>query len=83
MGARDPTTTQRLVTGRTRCVADYYGTITLGEDAIASIRGAFLKAAKNRNASAERMARRDRKRILQLEAERRRLFQAHRSGAVP
>jgi site-specific DNA recombinase len=66
-----------------QAVADYYGTITLGEDAIASIRGTLLKAAKNRNASAERMARRDRKRILQLEAERRRLLQAHLSGAVP
>ena len=66
-----------------QAVADYYGTITLDEDAIASIRGTLLKAAKNRNGSAERMARRDRKRILQLEVERRRLLQAHLSGAMP
>jgi site-specific DNA recombinase len=64
-------------------VEDYYRTITLGEDAIATIRDQLLTAAQRRNASAERMARRDRKRILNLEAERRKLLQAHLAGAVP
>jgi site-specific DNA recombinase len=64
-------------------VEDYYRTITLGEDAIVTIRDQLLTAAQRRNASAERMARRDRKRILNLEAERRKLLQAHLAGAVP
>ena len=34
-----------------QAVAEYYGTITLGEDAIGFIREALLKAAKRRNAS--------------------------------
>jgi len=64
-------------------VADYYATIVLDEDAVVAIRKTLLKVAKRRNASILRLAKRDRKRILDLEAERRKLLQAHLAGAVP
>jgi hypothetical protein len=64
-------------------VADYYATIVLSEEAVARIKRTLLKVAKRRNASILRMAKRDRKRILDLEAERRKLLQAHLAGAVP
>jgi len=66
-----------------QAVADYYATIVLSEEAVARVKRTLLKVAKRRNASVLRMAKRDRKRILDLEAERRKLLQAHLAGAVP
>ena len=43
----------------------------------------MLKFARKRNASVELQAKRERKRILDLETERRKLLQAHLAGAVP
>jgi site-specific DNA recombinase len=64
-------------------IENYYDTIVLDPDTIRSIHDKLLKFAKKRNASVERQARRERKRILDLEAERRKLLQAHLGGAVP
>jgi hypothetical protein len=83
-------------TGRTECnlpyasveaveeaIENYYDTIVLGEDTVGVIQDRLLKVAKRRNAAAERAARRARKRILDLEGERRKLLHAHLAGAVP
>lgn len=64
-------------------IAAYYYSIVLDEELIGEIQEKLMKVARRRNASAERLARRERKRILDLEAERRKLLQAHLAGAVP
>jgi site-specific DNA recombinase len=64
-------------------VENYYDTIVLDPDTITTIHQDLLKFAKRRNASVERNAKRERKRILDLEGERRKLLQAHLAGAVP
>ncbi len=64
-------------------VERYYDTIVLDPDTIKTIHDNLLKFARRRNAAVERRARRERKRILDLEAERRKLLQAHLAGAVP
>ena len=64
-------------------IVRYYSTITLGPDLVADLYKKMLTVAKRRNASAQRRARRERKRILDLERERRKLLQAHLAGAVP
>ena len=68
---------------RTTTTRSFFDTIILGPDTICSIHDKLLKFAQKRNASVERQARRERKRILDLEAERRKLLQAHLGGAVP
>jgi site-specific DNA recombinase len=64
-------------------VEAYYGTLVLGKKTVTGINSKLLSAAKKKNASGERRVRRDRKRILDLEQERRKLLQAHLAGAVP
>jgi DNA invertase Pin-like site-specific DNA recombinase len=83
-------------TGRTDCdlpyvpvepveaaIEDYYDTIVLGPETVTSVHGNVLKLARRDNAPIERRAKRERKRILDLEKERRKLLQAHLAGAVP
>jgi site-specific DNA recombinase len=64
-------------------IARYYDTIVLGVDLVDQIHEKLIKIAHRWNASAERSAKRERKRILDLEAERRKLLQAHLADAVP
>jgi site-specific DNA recombinase len=66
-----------------QAIADHYFTLVLDEDTVTKIHDQLLKAARRRNAAALRAAKRDRKRILDLEAARRKLLQAHLAGAVP
>jgi site-specific DNA recombinase len=66
-----------------QAIADYYRTIVLDESTVARLQDQLLKAARRRNVAALRAVKRNRKRILDLEAERRKLLQAHLAGAVP
>ena len=61
----------------------YYDTLVLGQKTVSDINSKLLSAAKKKNASVDRRVKRDRKRILDLEQERRKLLQAHLAGAVP
>jgi site-specific DNA recombinase len=64
-------------------VEAYYDTLVLGPDTVVDIHRRLSTVAKRRNAAIERRAKRDRKRVLDLEQERRKLLQAHLAGAVP
>ncbi|MGD0880105.1 MAG: recombinase family protein [Acidimicrobiales bacterium] len=64
-------------------VENYYDTIVLAKETVSAIHGNLLKFAKGRNAAVERRTKRERKRILDLETERRKLLQAHLAGGVP
>jgi hypothetical protein len=64
-------------------IATYYDTFVLSPDVAAGIHDCLMKVAHKRYASINRVAKRERKRILDLEQERRKLLQAHLAGAVP
>ena len=64
-------------------IAAYYETIVLGPDLMVAIHDALMKCARRRHASMDHIAKRERKRILDLEQERRKLLEAHLAGAVP
>jgi len=61
----------------------YYDTLVLGPQTVSDIQKILLAAAKKRNVSIDRRIKRDRKRVIELEHERRKLLQAHLAGAVP
>ena len=63
-------------------VAACYSEVQLGPDMIEQIRTKLITALRKTGKSAELEARRQRARITQLEAERRKLLQAHLSGAI-
>ena len=64
-------------------VEDSYGQLRLGPDALKTVRRALLEALKASTHFADAEARSQRLRIARLEAERRKLLQAHLAGAVP
>ena len=64
-------------------IEDYYDTLALGPETVPEIHDKLTKVAKRKNAAVERRAKRDRKRVIDLEQERRKLLQAHLAGAVP
>jgi site-specific DNA recombinase len=66
-----------------REIEAYYETLVLGRQTVADIQKVLLAAAKKRNAAMDRRIKRDRKRVIELEQERRKLLQAHLAGAVP
>ena len=61
----------------------HYSTIELEPSRIEIIRDRLLAMMRSRTKQADQLARRARKRILRLEAERKKLLQAHFAGAVP
>ena len=64
-------------------VERYYGQVRLGSEAISFLRTHLFTAMKAHSAASERAAKRLRKRIDQLEAERRKLLETHLSVGVP
>ena len=64
-------------------IASYYDSIVIDQATVKSIYRHLLKAAKRRNSKVQLMVKRERKRVLDLEAERRKLLKAHLAGAVP
>ena len=64
-------------------VASHYGTIELAERTARKLAGTLTKATQARTSGADSEARRQRKRITDLETTRRKLLQAHLAGAVP
>ena len=66
-----------------RHVEDYYENVVIDERTMRSVYKALLAAAKKRNSRALQMVKRERKRVLDLEQERRSLLKAHLAGAVP
>jgi site-specific DNA recombinase len=64
-------------------IENYYDTFILGKRAASLIHSRIMIVSKRRNESVERRAKRSRKRIIELEKERRKLLQAHLAGAVP
>jgi len=66
-----------------KAVENHYATVRLGSESLKVIREHLLAALRLETTGAEREAKRQRIRITQLEAERRKLLQAHLAGAVP
>ena len=64
-------------------VERHYAAVDLDKDAVEILRRQLMKAAERRNATVRRMAKRDRKRVLELEAKRRKLLDGYVAGAVP
>ncbi|MDE3094065.1 MAG: hypothetical protein KGL23_05210 [Acidobacteriota bacterium] len=64
-------------------LVDYYKTIELDSRTANTLYRHIIEAAAERNEYAKRLASRQRRRIVQLESERRALMKAHYAGAVP
>ena len=64
-------------------IEDYYDTLTLGTKSVRAINEVLLIAAQKKNAAINRRAKRNRRRVLELEQERRKLLQGYLAGAVP